>query len=337
MKNNRFLWILLSIALLTAFITGCSRNETPNQTTPEVPLAKTTVILDWTPNTNHTGLYVALENGYYEEEGLDVEIIQPSDAGSTVLVATGRGDFGVSYQEDVTLALTNQDPLPIKAIATILQENTSGFASPANKNIQSVLDFEGKTYGGWGSPTEEAILTAVMKKNGLDYLTLSNVDIGTDDFFAATRNNIDFAWVFEGWTVIESKLRDIPLNYIALKDLDPALNYYTPILVTNNKLIDEDPEKIRKFLRATQKGYEYAIEFPEESARILLAYAPEINEELAIDSQIFLGDYYASPGKSWGKMEASVWDAYTQFLLENDLIQTDLNAEDAFTNEFLPQ
>ncbi len=337
MKKNKFLWILFCLSAFMTLITGCRNPGNPSQTTKRVPLEETTVILDWTPNTNHTGLYVAIENGYFKEEGLDVMILQPSDAGSAVLIATGIGDFGVNYQEDVTLALTNENPLPIKAIATLLQENTSGFAAPTTKNINSVLDFEGKTYGGWGSPTEEAILRAVMEKNNLNYETLNNVDIGTSDFFAATRGNIDFAWVFEAWTVIESKLRNIPLDYIPLKDLDPAFNYYTPILITNHVTITENPEKVRKFLRATKRGYEYAIASPEESARILLKYAPEINEELAIESQKFVSDYYVSPGKPWGSMKASVWDDYTQFLLEKNLISTNLNAEDAFTNEFLPQ
>ncbi|EPZ62385.1 NMT1/THI5 like family protein [[Clostridium] sordellii ATCC 9714] len=91
------------------------------------------MVLDWTPNTNHTGLYVALEKGYFKDEGLNVEIVQPSEGGASTLVATGKADFGISYQEEVTFAKTSKDPLPIKAVATILQHNTSGFASPKEK------------------------------------------------------------------------------------------------------------------------------------------------------------------------------------------------------------
>ncbi|HBI92848.1 MAG TPA: ABC transporter substrate-binding protein, partial [Terrisporobacter glycolicus] len=140
---------LMTVALLTiGLVTGCSKKSTEKKE-GNSDLQKVTVVLDWTPNTNHTGLYVALDKGYYKEQGLDVEIIQPSDGTATTIVATGKADFGVSYQEDVTYAKTSEDPLPIKSIATIIQHNTSGFASPANKKIKTVKDFENKTYGGW--------------------------------------------------------------------------------------------------------------------------------------------------------------------------------------------
>lgn len=339
MKKNRFLCLLTVLALSATLISGCASNKKAdeNKSSANKSLDKTTVILDWTPNTNHTGLYVALEKGYYKEEGLDVKIVQPSEGGTATLIATGKGDFGVSYQEDVTFALTGDEPLPIKAIATIMQHNTSGFAAPKSKNIKSVKDFEGKTYGGWGAPSEEAVLKAVMEKNGADYSKLKNVNIGNDDFFAATQKNIDFAWIFEGWTGVEAKIKGVPIDYIPVKDLDPALDYYTPILITNNNIIKNNPEKVKKFLKATQKGYEYAIKNPEESAKILLKYAPEINENLAVQSQKYMVNHYIADAPKWGVMKAEVWNNYTKFLKDKGLIKKELKAEDAFTNQFLPQ
>lgn len=339
MKKNKIICLLTALTLIAALMSGCTSGKKTgnNQSSAKGPLDNTTVILDWTPNTNHTGLYVALEKGYYKEEGLDVEIVQPSEGGTATLIATGKGDFGVSYQEDVSYALTSDDPLPIKAIATIIQHNTSGFAAPKSKNIKGVKDFEGKTYGGWGAPSEEAVLKAVMEKNGADYSKLKNVNIGNDDFFAATQKNIDFAWIFEGWTGVEAKIKGVPLDYIPVKDLDPALDYYTPILITNNDIIKNNPEKVKKFLRATQKGYEFAIKNPEESAKVLLKYAPEINEELAVESQKYLTGQYIADSPKWGVMKASVWDNYAKFLKDKGLIKKELKVEDAFTNEFLPE
>ncbi|MBB6670395.1 ABC transporter substrate-binding protein [Cohnella nanjingensis] len=296
-----------------------------------------TVILDWTPNTNHTGLYVALEKGYYGAEGLDVKIVQPSEGTTATLIAAGKGDFGVSYQEDVTYALTGKDPLPIKAVATLLQHNTSGFAAPKSKHIQSVKDFEGKVYGGWGSPSEEAVLQAVMEKNGADYAKLKRVDIGSDDFFAATSKNVDFAWIFEGWTGIEAKERGIELNYLPARELDPALDYYTPILIAGTKTIKNQPDKVRKFLKATEEGYRYAIDHPEESAGLLLKHAPEIDKTLAVESQKFLASQYIADASGWGQMKDQVWAAYAQFLLDKGLIPKALNVPEAYTNEFLPK
>lgn len=338
MKRNKFISLIAALTIAATIMSGCAaKKEEVKKEEANKPLEKTTVILDWTPNTNHTGLYVALEKGYYKAEGLDVQIIQPSEGSTATLVASGKGDFGVSYQEDVTYALTGDESVPIKAIATIIQHNTSGFAAPKNKNIKTVKDFEGKTYGGWGSPSEEAVLKAVMEKNGANYSKLKNINMGNDDFFTAVQKNIDFAWIFEGWTGIEAKTKGIDLDYIPVKDLDPALDYYTPILITSNSIIKDNPEKVKKFLRATEKGYEDAIKNPEETSKILLKYAPEINPTLALESQKYLAKQYVADAPKWGVMKAEVWNNYAKFLKDKGLIKKELKAEDAFTNEFLPK
>ena len=270
MKKRKFIFLILAVFVSVVVLSGCgtdNKNKTSNS------LEKTTVILDWTPNTNHTGLYVALNEGYYKNEGLDVKIVQPSAGSVTNLIAAGKGDFGVSYQEDVTYALTGDKPLPVKAIAAIIQHNTSGFAAPKSKNIKTPKDFEGKVYGGWGSPSEEAVLKAVMEKSGGDFKKVKIVNIGSDDFFAATKKNVDFAWIFEGWTGIQAKLKGEQLDYIPVRNLDPSLDYYTPILISSDRIIDKNPEKVKKFLAATAKGYEYSIKHPEESAGILFIFS----------------------------------------------------------------
>jgi len=202
MFNKKIISILGTTILTASLLSGCAVKEKNEDKNQAHDLEKVKVVLDWTPNTNHTGLYVALEEGYYKEEGLDVEIVQPAESTAPILVATKKADFAVSYQEEVTYAKTSEDPLPIKAIATVIQHNTSGFASPKNKNITSPKDFEGKSYGGWGSPSEEAVLKAVMEKEGADYSKIKLVNMGNDDFFTATKKHIDFAWIFEGCTGI---------------------------------------------------------------------------------------------------------------------------------------
>ena len=329
--------ILSLIGTLTlGSLTGCTSKDTESASNKD-QLEKVTMVLDWTPNTNHTGLYVALENGYYKDEGLDVEIVQPSDGDAATLVATGKADFGISYQEEVTYAKTSEDPLPIKAVATIIQHNTSGFASPVEKNINTVKDFEGKIYGGWGSPSEDAIFPAVMEKNNADLSKLKIVDMGTDDFLTATSKNIDFAWIFEGWDGIEAKRKGVDLNFMPIKDLDERLDYYTPLIISNEKFLNQNPDLVKKFLKATTKGYEYAIENPTESAKILVKYAPEIEEDLAIKSQEYLAKKYKDDADRWGEMKDSIWNNYTDFLREYNLIDKDMEAKDAYTNEFLPE
>ena len=324
--------VLASVATLALFA-GCSKNNVSDSSNED--LQKVTLILDWTPNTNHTGFYVAKEKGYYKELGLDVEIIQPSEGSSLQLLAAGKGDFAVSYQEDLTYARTSDSPLPVMAIGTIIQHNTSGFASPKEKGIETVKDFEGKVYGGWGSPSEQAILKAVMEKNGADFSKLTTVDVGTEDFFIATKNNLDFEWTFEAWTNIEAKLRGFDINYIPVRDLDPALDYYTPIIATTEDTVNNKKDLAKKFMEATTKGYEYTIENPEESAKILVSQVPEITEELAIESQIYLKDKYKEDTEVFGEMKESVWDNYTKFLYDNKLINVEMKSSEAYTNEFL--
>lgn len=338
MKRKKFLALLASTLLTASIFAGCAQgNKTPQGSTGEnKELTKVKVILDWTPNTNHTGLYVAKDKGYYKEEGLDVEIIQPSEGTVGNLIAAGKGDFGVSYQEDLTYARTSDNPLPIKAIAAIIQHNTSGLAAPKDKNIKTVKDFEGKTYGGWGSPSENAVLQAVMQKEGADFSKLKIVNMGEQDFFAATKGNVDFAWIYEGWAGVDAKLKNIPIDYIELRKLNSDLDYYTPILIANEDTLKNKSDLVKKFMKATSKGYEFSMEKPEEAAEVLLKNAPELDKALVVESQKYLKNKYKEDASRWGEMKASVWNNYTKFLLNNKLINKDMKAEEAFTNEFLP-
>ena len=299
-------------------------------------LEDVTVILDYVANTNHTGMYVALDQGYYKDAGLNVSIVEPTEGATATLVAVGKGDFGISYQEDVTIALTSADPLPIKAIAAILQHNTSGFATYEGKGINSPKDFEGKTYAGWGGPGEEAVLKAVMTQDGADFSKL-NMVISDGSGFEALKDKVDVMWFFEGWDNIKCELADFPIHYMPVRDLDSRLDYYTPVIIANNDTLENKPEMVEKFLAATEKGYEYAIENPDESAEILLKYTPDSSPELLQKSQEYLADKYMEDTDQWGVMKDEVWDNYTDFMVEYGVIDKAIPAADCYTNEFLPE
>lgn len=322
------------IALLGCIlmISGCSKKSDVKQV--NTGLEEITVILDYVPNTNHTGMYVALEKGYYKEAGLDVKIIEPSDGATATLIAVGKGDFGVSYQEDVTLARTAEEPLPIRAVATVIQNNTSGFATYKDKNITSVKDFEGKTYAGWGGPGEEAVLKAVMDQAGADFNTLNRV-ISDGSGFSALKDRVDIMWFYEGWDNIKCQINDFKINYMPLRELDERLNFYTPVLITNEEMIQNKPETVRRFLAATKRGYEDAILNPEESAKILHTYAPDYELGMLTQSQKYLSGQYQGEEAEWGIMKDAIWDNYTEFLLEYGVIETAIPAEECYTNAFL--
>ncbi|SHJ92532.1 ABC transporter substrate-binding protein [Tepidibacter formicigenes] len=325
--------IITIISLMTIAFAGCAKKEEVKNEN----LKKVTVVLDWVPNTNHTGLYVAKDKGYFKEEGLDVEIIQPSEGGSISLVAAGQAEFGISYQEEVTYARTLENSMPIKAVAAIIQHNTSGFASPVSKNIKSPKDFEGKKYGGWGMDVERAMLKGLMEKEGADFSKLEMVDIGVADFFTSVKNNVDFTWIYYGWDGVASEVKDFPINFIKLTDIDPNLDYYTPLIVAKEDLLNNDKELVSKFLKAVTKGYEYCIDNPEDAVKSLLKEAPEIDEKIAVESQKYLANEYKADAKRWGEMKEEIWTNYSNWMYEKGLIENKINVKEAFTNEYLPQ
>lgn len=317
--------VVSAILLLTACSSGGAEKE---------KLKKVSVVLDWTPNTNHTGLYVAKEKGYFEKQGLDVDIIMPGEAGADQLVASGKADFGVGYQEGVTQARV-QD-VPIVSIAAIIQHNTSGFAAPEDKGITKPEDFEGKTYGGWGSPVEEAVMGSIMKQEGADVKKVNFVNMGDTDFFTAVKRDIDFAWIFYGWTGIEAELRGEELDMMYVKDYSDKLDYYTPVLTTNESHIKDDPDTVKAFLKAATEGYEYSIEHPDEAGKILLKEAPDLDEELVMKSQEWLAPKYKDDAERWGEQKAEVWKNYADWMFDNGLLEKKLDSQKAYTNEFLP-
>ena len=299
------------------------------------PLVEVTMVLDWTPNTNHTGLYAARDQGFWEQRGLDVEIVQPPETGASQMTASGAADFGVGYQEDMTLARENG--VPLVSLAAIIQHNTSGFASPAAKNIKTPADFAGATYGGWGSPVEQAVLQTLMKEQGADAGQVKIVNIGNADYFTAVKRDIDFAWIFYAWTGVEAELRQEALNMVWMKDYDERLDYYTPLLMTSEKMIAEKPDLVRAFVEGAAEGYRFAIEHPEDAAEVLIRAVPELNADLVRASQKWLSPRYQDDAPRWGEQKKEVWEGYADWMTSHGIMKQKIDFDKAFTNEFLPQ
>ncbi|QYR24183.1 ABC transporter substrate-binding protein [Paenibacillus sp. sptzw28] len=311
---------------------GANAGGTP---AADKPLTKVKVVLDWTPNTNHTGLYVARDKGFFKNHGLDVEIVQSGEAGADTMVASGAAEFGVGYQEGVTQARING--VPLVSIAAVIQHNTSGFASPSSKNIKSPKDFEGKTYGGWGTPPEAAVIESLMQEQKADFKKVKIVNMGDADFFTAVKKNIDFAWIYYAWTGVEAELRGEKINMIYLTDYSKKLDYYTPVLETSEKMINEHKDIVQAFTAGASEGYQYAIKHPEDAAEVLIKAVPDLNADLVRASQKWLSPRYQDDAARWGEQKAEVWSNYADWMLEHKLLTKKLDAGKAFTNEFLPK
>ena len=168
---KRKLYIVMMAVLMVVGISACGNRKSGQADAPNdrKDLKKVTFVLDWTPNTNHTGLYVAQEKGYFAEAGLDVEIQQPPEDGAEVLVASGKADFGISFQDSMAQALIGDDALPITAVAAVIQHNTSGIISRAGEGMDTPKGMEGHSYATWNGPIELATLQQVIQADEGDF------------------------------------------------------------------------------------------------------------------------------------------------------------------------
>ncbi len=301
-------------------------------------LTPVTVMLDWVPNTNHIGLFVAEAQGYYEEQGLSVEIIQPADVAVEQVVASGTAHFGISFQEQVTF--NRASGVPIVSVAAIIQHNTSGFAALAEKGIQTPADLEGLRYGAFGSPIEEATLDLLLDCFDADASTIEFINVGYDLMPLLERDEIDFAWIFYAWDGLRAELRGIELTVLMLADYSDCVpDYYTPVLIAGENLLEENPDLVRAFMAAVTQGYEYAIENPAEAADILIEAAPELEaeRELVQASLEWLAPRFQDDAPRWGEQSLEVWQEYAGFLRNSGILEGEFDPEAAFTNDFLPE
>lgn len=331
--ENRLI-VLICILIVTITITGCAgKNESQIENGSE----KITVVLDWTPNTNHTGIYVAQEKGYFQEQGLEVEIIQPPEDGAVTLVASGRAEFGIDFQDYIAPAFANKNPLPVTAVATLIQHNTSGIISLKGNGIDSPKGMGGKVYATWDLPVEKQIIKTVVEADGGDYDSIEMVPSTVTDVVTALNTDIDAVWVFYAWDGVATEIKGMETDYFAFIDIAPVLDYYSPILIANDEYLKNNEGEVKVFLKALAKGYEYAIENPEDAGEILVNANPELDRELVLESQRWLVDQYKAEVDRWGYIDPERWDGFFAWLFKNDLIEMEIERGFGFTNEYLPE
>lgn len=295
-----------------------------------------TFCLDYTPNTNHTGIYVAQEKGYFADEGLTVEIVQPADGTAETLIGSGQAQFGVSYQDYIANALSADNPVEIEAVAAIIQHNTSGIMSRAEDGITSARYMEDHTYATWEMPVELATIRQVMEADGGDFDKLELVPYEVDDDVAGLKSDMfDCVWVYEGWAVQNAAVQGFDVNYFSFIDMDDVFDFYTPVIAANPTFASENPEVAQAFLRACRKGYEYAIENPDDAASILLEAAPELSEDLVRASAAYLAEQYQAEASAWGVIDQERWDAYFQWLNDGGLVENELDVDAGWTMDYL--
>ena len=328
---KKLIVVLLAVALVFCFAScGNAENKAEGNTI--------TIVLDWTPNTNHTGIYVALAKGYFKEAGLNVEVVQPPEDGAVTLVASGKAQFGVSFQDSLAPAFVGDAKMPVTAVAAVIQHNTSGIISRAGEGMDRPKGLEGKKYATWDLDVEKATIRDVMKADGgnFDLVELIPSTV-TDEVSALQSGSVDAIWIFYGWAGVACQVAGLETDYFEFADIDPAFDYYTPVLIGNNTWLEENPETAKAVLAALSKGYTYATQNPKEAADILMEAAPELksNSKLVYASQEYLAKEYIADAAQWGEFDADRWAAFFSWLNENNLLEEKIDPAFGFTNAYL--
>lgn len=330
MKKLIALWMAL---VLVFSLAGCAG------TVGEKGENKITIVLDWTPNTNHTGIFVAQAKGFFEEAGLNVEVVQPPEDGAVTLVASGKAQFGVSFQDSLAPAFVGDSIIPVTAVAAVIQHNTSGIVSRAGEGMATPKGLEGKKYATWDLDVEKATIRDVMKADGgnFDLVELIPSTV-TDEVSALRSGSVDAIWIFYGWAGVACEVAGLETDYFEFADIDPVFDYYTPVIIGNNAWLEENPETARAFVEALSRGYTYAVENPRDAADILMDAAPELrsNSALVYASQEYLAAEYIADAARWGEFDADRWAAFFGWLNENSLLEAEIDPNYGFTNDYLP-
>ncbi len=312
--------LIVIVVLMVFSLSGCQNED---------DLTKVTLMLDYTPNTNHSGLYLAKDLGYYKDAGLDVDIVQPSESATESLVAANKAEFGVSYGENV--AQFDDENNQIISILGLVAHNTSGFLSRQEKDITRPKDMENKTYCGWGSDIEQAIIKSVVAADGGNS-DLVNITSTTAVDIKNPSSSCDVIWAYAGWDKIDLEQNDIAVNYIPLTDYN--LDWYTPVIITSKQYAQEHPEVVSAFVNATIKGYEQAITDPEAASESLLKHAPELDADLVEASQAYLSANYQDE-IPFGTQSPEIWNNFIKWLQKNNIVSNNLAVEDLYTNKYI--
>jgi len=341
MNTRRLFFFTFFILFGVALVAGSfSLLKNSPRTAGEKNLTPLSLAFDWTPNTNHTGIYVALAKNWYAEEGIDLQLIPYSGTVATdVVVNAGTVDLGISSTEAITADAAAG--APVVSVAAIIAHNTSSLAVLKDSGIARPAQLEGKIYGGYGAPFEEPVVGTMIRTDG-GTGAFKNVTLNVDPLEALRSKRIDFSWIFDAWQGIEAKrsglaLTTFPINKFGIPD------YSTPDIITSPDTLKEKKDALKKFMRATARGYEYARTHPRESAQMLIDQVPPgtfPDEGLVFESQEYLSPRYADDGEKWGVQTAASWRDYPAFMLANKAVfdaegkpVTELDFDSLYTNE----
>ncbi|MER5527803.1 ABC transporter substrate-binding protein [Streptomyces sp. NPDC002677] len=302
----------LAATTLFAVTTACSADADSSAAAKD-GTTTVTLALDWTPNTNHTGIYVAQAKGWFKDAGIDLRIIPYGSTAPETLIANHKADFGISYQEGVTTArAAGQD---ITSVYAVTQKTDVTVSVRADRtDITSPKDLDGKTYAGFGAPYEKPLLQKVIKNAG-GTGDFKQVTLNTSAYAALYAGKADFAMPMPTWEGLEAKLSGKPLKDFQLSDYGfPAI--YSTLIASSDQFLKKNPAVAKKFLAAVDKGYRYAADNPDRAADLLVAANKSVltNTKLVKESaELLAKEYYKGADGTTGTQSAARWKAFADF------------------------
>jgi ABC-type nitrate/sulfonate/bicarbonate transport system substrate-binding protein len=339
--------LTVALALASAAVGAASCSSSASSSGPSAaggPLTTVTLALDWTPNTNHTGIFVAQQLGYFKAAGIDLKIVPYGSTAPETLVSTHRADFGISYQDGLTeAAATGGD---ITSVFAITQKTDVVIGVRADSGITSPKQLDGKTYAGYGSPLESPMLKYVIKKDG-GTGTFKDVTLNTDAYQALYAGQADFALPEPTWEVIQAKLVGKPLTTFDLSGYGFP-DIYSALIATSHQYLNAHADLARKFLAAVQKGYAYATAHPADAANLLIKANSAVlgtQKELVEQSAALeAAQYYKAADGTIGTQTQARWKALTDFLYANGILTdaagkalpSEPDVSTLYTNAYLP-
>ena len=321
-------------------VSGEEKAEGTAQTADGKELREMNVVLDWYPNAIHAFLYDAIEKGYFKEEGLDVKIRFPAnDNDAIALVAAGKAEIGLFYQQDTIQAVVNQGA-GIKSIGAVCQTPLNVILSLKEKNVNSPKDFVGKTVGYGGTALSEAMVEAIMENVGEDPKSTTLQNVGFDLMSSMTTGQVDATiGCLVNHEVPQMEEEGFEVSWFPLTDYGMP-NFYELVFLANDKMIAEEPETLRGFLRACAKGFDDFQTDTDGVLDILLSNQNEENFPLsptveAKSAEILLPRMETEDAPFMTQTEEN-WKENIDWMKEHGLIERVPEVSEVMTTEFMP-
>lgn len=294
--------------------------------------------LDWTPNINHIGFFVAQQKGFYNEDGLEVEIMDPSADNYSLTpakkVERGLADFALCPTESVISYRTKQKPFGLIAVAAVLQNDLSAIAVKSSSKIDSPRDLDGKIYSSYEARYEDGIVQEMIKNDG----GKGNIEIIYPEklgiWDSLIQGKSDATWVFLNWEGVEAKDFDEDLTYFKLADYGIPYSY-SPVIVADESKLDERLVSYQSFIKATREGFVHAAKEQAEATSILQRFIPEKDKNIDLHAALKMtAPHFLAEGK-WGNIQSKRLQDFLQWLRERNLEDSSIEVKELFTNRLL--